>query len=62
MFISIIIPCYNVEKYVERTVDSVLSQIGDSNRFEIILVNDGSTDGTIEIMQDIAMKVPRLSC
>ncbi|WP_287564976.1 glycosyltransferase [Parabacteroides sp.] len=60
MFISIIIPCYNVEKYVERTVDSVLSQIGDSNRFEIILVNDGSTDGTIEIMQDIAMKVPQV--
>ncbi len=42
--ISIIIPVYNVEKYLARCLDSVLGQsFGD---FEVILLNDGSTDGS----------------
>ncbi len=47
MFISIIIPVYNVEAYIETCVDSVLAQ--DFTDCEILLVNDGSTDnsGTI---------------
>lgn len=60
MFISIIIPCYNVEKFVVRTINSVLSQTGDNSRFEIILVNDGSTDSTSKRIKQIALNVPQI--
>lgn len=40
--ISIIVPIYNVDKYLERCIDSILNQ--KFNDFEVILVNDGSTD------------------
>lgn len=42
--LSIIMPVYNVEKYINKAVQSVLNQDGD---FEIILVNDGSTDNSL---------------
>lgn len=48
--ISIIVPVYNVEKYLSRCIDSLLSQT--YNNLEIILVNDGSTDGSANICQD----------
>lgn len=48
--ISIIIPAYNAEKYIKETLDSIISQ--DYKDFEIILVDDGSTDNTASIMQD----------
>lgn len=44
--ISVLIPCFNVEKTIERTLDSLLkTSFAD---FEIVLVDDGSTDGTLE--------------
>ena len=42
--LSVIIPIYNSEKYLERCIESVVNQADDS--IEIILVNDGSTDGS----------------
>lgn len=42
--ISIIVPVYNVEKYLNRCVDSLLNQDIDKNQYEIILVDDGSPD------------------
>ncbi|MCI6160840.1 MAG: glycosyltransferase [Prevotella sp.] len=44
--LSIIVPVYNVEAYLERCVRSLLDQDIDSSDYEIILVNDGSTDGS----------------
>ena len=43
---SIIIPAYNIEKYITRTLDSILSQNLPSDDFEVIIINDGSTDNT----------------
>ena len=46
--ISVIMPCYNTEKYVEETLKSVLNQ--SFKNYEIICLNDGSTDGTVQIL------------
>lgn len=57
--ISIIVPIYNAEKYIERCVNSILSQ--SYKELEIILVNDGSTDKTKEICDKLADKDKRIS-
>lgn len=49
--ISVIIPLYNKEQTIERSLRSVLSQ--DYDDFEVIVVNDGSTDGSAEIVKSI---------
>lgn len=51
MLLSIIVPVYNVEKYLNRCVDSLLDQ-GEFKDYEIILVDDGSTDSSGEICDD----------
>ena len=51
MKISVIIPVYNGEKTIKRCLDSVLNQTFDD--FEVIAVNDGSTDKTLEILNGI---------
>ena len=45
---SIIIPAYNAEAYLQRCLDSILSQ--DFNDYEVIVIDDGSTDGTSNIL------------
>lgn len=47
--ISIVIPCYNAEKWVRRAIDSVLAQEGASA--EIIVIDDGSTDGSVQALR-----------
>ena len=56
MLISILIPVYNAEKYLKKTVKSVLNQ--DYPEIEIILFDDASKDGSREIMQDFSEKYP----
>lgn len=50
MEISLIIPVYNGEKYIEECLDSVLNQ--SMSNIEIIVVNDGSTDNSLSILKD----------
>lgn len=56
--VSIIIPAYNAEKTVTETIESVLSQT--YRNIELILVNDGSTDNTLSVMQEISQKDERI--
>ena len=56
--VSIIIPVYNVENYLERCVDSVMHQT--YKNLEIILVNDGSTDSSFDICNNLKKKYPKL--
>lgn len=46
---SIIVPVYNVEKYISKCIESILSQ--DYDNFELIIVNDGSTDKSLRIVE-----------
>lgn len=52
--VSIIVPVYNVEKYIERCLDSLVNQT--LKDIEIIIVNDGSTDGSKEKIQEYINK------
>lgn len=54
--ISVIVPCYNVEKYVENTIFCILNQT--YKNIEIIAVEDCSTDNTYNILQNIQKKYP----
>ena len=44
--LSVIVPCYNVGQYIDRCVESLTSQTLDKSQYEIILVDDASTDDT----------------
>ncbi|HGS2149871.1 TPA: glycosyltransferase, partial [Streptococcus pneumoniae] len=54
ILLTIVIPVYNVEKYLKRCIDSVISQEWD--KYEVILVNDGSTDASPNICEEYAQK------
>ena len=55
--LSVVIPTYNMEAYLRRCLDSVTrSDVPDT--LELIVVNDGSTDGSLAIMQEYAQKRP----
>lgn len=56
--ISVIVPVYRVEQYLKRCVDSILHQT--YTNFELILVNDGSPDGSGAICEEYALKDSRV--
>lgn len=58
MKLSIIVPIYNVAPYLRKCVDSLLEQ--DISDYEIILVDDGSTDGSSDIAEEILQEAIRL--
>ena len=57
--ISVIIPIYNAEKYLSRCLDSVLEQ--DYDNYEVIMVNDGSSDNSLDICNQYVKKDKRFS-
>lgn len=59
MKLSIIIPVYNVEKYIGKCLDSCLEQNVSIADFEIIVINDGSVDNSLEVINMYA-KLPNL--
>ncbi len=58
MIFSVIVPVYNVEKYLNECINSILSQ--DFLDYELILVNDGSTDNSGNICDEYAKKDDRI--
>ncbi|MEY8521469.1 glycosyltransferase family 2 protein [Lachnospiraceae bacterium 38-10] len=56
--ISVIVPVYNIKEYLERCVDSILAQTWEN--LEILLVDDGSTDGTDRLADELAGKDARI--
>lgn len=56
MFLSIIIPVYNCEEYLSDCLDSCLEQDIPFDEYEIICINDGSTDGSGEILKEYSDK------
>ena len=51
--LSIIVPVYNVEKYIHACMESIFRQGLDEDIFEVIIVNDGTQDRSMEVIQDI---------
>ena len=51
--ISVIIPVYNVEKYLPECLESILSQVKNNAIYEIVLVNDGTPDNSMDIAYSI---------
>ena len=58
--ISVIVPCYNVEKLIDRCLKSLTNQTLDKNLYEIIVINDASEDGTLDKLVEWEKKYPSL--
>ena len=56
--VSVVVPVYNVEAYLRRCVDSILAQTVEG--LEVILIDDGSTDGSGEICDEYQRKDERI--
>lgn len=56
--ISVVMPCYNVEKFVRQAIKSVFAQQYEGD-IQFVIVDDGSTDGTWEQIQDVVAKEGR---
>jgi len=57
--ISVIMPVYNSEKYLQESIESILGQ--SYSNFELLLINDASTDSSLAIMQDYAARDKRIT-
>jgi len=56
--VSVVVPCYNCEKFLRAAIESVLGQ--SFQDFELILIDDGSTDKTPDILREFSEKDPRV--
>ncbi len=54
---SIIIPCYNEEKYIDRCLSSIFNQTLDKQKYEVIVIDDGSNDNSIDIIKKFDLKL-----
>ncbi len=60
MKLSIIVPVYNAEKWLRRCVESLLNQDIDKSEYEILLIDDGSKDGSLALAQQLATEASNI--
>lgn len=60
MFLSLIVPVYNAEKYLSECLDSLLRQDLPRDAYEILCVNDGSKDGSLAVLRDYQARYPNV--
>ena len=60
ILISIIIPAYNAEKYIQQCIISLARQDLPQDNYEILVVNDGSTDSTLSILERLSKEYPNI--
>ena len=51
--VSVLIPTYNEEKSIKRTIESILTSDYPQNKFEIIIIDNNSEDNTVKIIKDL---------
>lgn len=56
ILVSFVIPAYNSENYILKCINSIVENIDPKFKYEIIVVNDGSKDGTINVVNDLLVK------
>ena len=61
MDLSIIVPVYNVEKYILASIESIYRQGLDEERFEVIVIDDGTKDRSIEVIADLVSQHRNIS-
>ena len=60
MAISVVVTCHNEERFIEKAIESIVGQTAFSEIEQIIVVNDGSTDRSQEILDGMAAKIEQL--
>ena len=60
MFLSLVIPAYNEEKNIKDVLDEHIMRLGEVEQWEIICLDDASTDGTWALLEAYARQEPRL--
>ena len=58
--VTIILPVYNGEKYLKRAIDSVLNQTIGYDKLTLLVINDGGTDSSSQIISNYQKKYPEL--
>lgn len=62
IYVSILIPAYNAELTIHKCIESALNQSIESEKVEIIILDDGSTDQTLSIVNDFKNRYGNISC
>src|SRR5699024_5259319 len=58
--LSIVLPVYNVENYLEECLESLIKQTENKVNFEIIAIDDGSTDNSYNILKSYRKYLPNM--
>lgn len=58
--VSVVIPCFNEVRYIKDCIDSLLSNGTDPSRMELLVIDGGSTDGTVALLNELSERCPQV--